>query len=352
MRKTLAALLGCVLSAAGAAAQQPERETLSGERVAIFDVAGQVTVEAGTGAQVVVEIRRGGRDAARLTLARGPVPEMPGFETLRVVFPREDIVYPPLGRGSRTQMTLRENGTFGGGRDRRGRRQSITISGSGDGIEAWADLRILVPAGRRLDINLGVGQVSLANVNGQISVDASAAPVTARDLQGSFDVDVGSGTVSITNAQGDLSVDTGSGDVEVTTSRGARFLVDTGSGTVSGTGIAADVVNVDTGSGNIVLSGVTSGDITLDTGSGDVELALTSDVSSLRVDTGSGSVVLRVPETLGAAVDIETGSGGIETDLPLEVTRWGNDRVTGRIGDGNGRIDVETGSGRILIHRI
>jgi hypothetical protein len=48
-------------------------------------------------------------------------------------------------------------------------------------------------------------------------------------------------------------------------------------------------------------------------------------------------------------VDIETGSGGIETDLPLEVTRWGNDRVSGRIGDGQGQIDIETGSGRVRI---
>ena len=70
------------------------------------------------------------------------------------------------------------------------------------------------------------------------------------------------------------------------------------------------------------------------------------------METGSGDVVLRVPDNLGAAVDIETGSGDIQTDLPMEVQRWARDHITGRIGDGQGRLDVETGSGDVRIVKL
>jgi len=108
-------------------------------------------------------------------------------------------------------------------------------------------------------------------------------------------------------------------------------------------------VKVDTGSGDITLSGVSSPDLKLDTGSGDVDLDLTTDVDAVSNDTGSGSVTLHVPANIGAALDIESSSGGVESEIPLEVTKWGSDRVTGKIGDGKGRIAVETGSGRVRI---
>lgn len=351
---TLSLLGGILAFPAPVAAQQaPERYTIAADQAAIFDLVGEVTVEAGTGRDLVIEVRRGGRDAARLTIQRGTLPQMPDFETLRVAFPGEDIVYPALRRGSRSTISWREDGTFGGdARRRRGRDwRTVEVSGTGAGLEAWADLRILVPAGRRLDVNLGVGTVTVSNVAGRISVDVASADVTAQTVSGSFDVDAGSGEVHVSDTDGELTIDTGSGDVDVTNHRGGRLSIDTGSGNVSATSVTADAVNIDTGSGSINLSGVSSSDVRLDTGSGDVGVSLTNDVSLLVIDTGSGSVELQVPPTLGAMLDIETGSGSIETELPLEVTRWGNDQVSGRIGDGNGRVEIETGSGRVRIVR-
>ncbi|MCJ7630183.1 MAG: DUF4097 domain-containing protein, partial [Longimicrobiales bacterium] len=63
----------------------------------------------------------------------------------------------------------------------------------------------------------------------------------------------------------------------------------------------------------------------------------------------SGSVTIWVPATVGAEVEMDTGAGGIDLDLPLEVQEARRDYVLGVLGDGRGRIHVDTGSGRIRL---
>src|SRR5688572_9280649 len=103
-----------LLPSTAASAQQGERYTLDGDEVAIYNLAGSLTVEPGTGA-VSVDLIRGGTDAAKLRVERG---ELDGRETLRVVYPAEVIVYSGLQRGSSTTLKVREDGTFSDGDSR------------------------------------------------------------------------------------------------------------------------------------------------------------------------------------------------------------------------------------------
>jgi DUF4097 and DUF4098 domain-containing protein YvlB len=125
--------------------------------------------------------------------------------------------------------------------------------------------------------------------------------------------------------------------------------VDTGSGSVTGTEVKAEQVTVQTGSGDIELAGVTAPAVALETGSGTVRADLRSEIRSLSVETGSGDVTVTAPATLDAEVEIETASGDIESDFPLQVTRHARDHLVGRIGSGRGRISVETGSGDVRL---
>jgi len=109
------------------------------------------------------------------------------------------------------------------------------------------------------------------------------------------------------------------------------------------------LLRVDTGSGAIELEAVTVPDVVLDTGSGSVDIELLIDVESLDIDTGSGSVTVRAPRDLGAMVEIETGSGGIDLDFPVELRTARRDLVRGRIGDGRGKIVIDTGSGTVRL---
>ena len=316
--------------------------SLSGDRVEIYNLAGYVRVQSGSGSDVIVEIDVGGADGDELTVETGPIRSA---ETLRVIYPNDRIVYRELRRGSRSSFSVRPDGTFFGGGSRRGDR--VTVSGSGRGLEAYADLTISVPRGKSIGVFLGVGEVDVANVDGELLVDVASAPVTARGTRGPLTIDTGSGSVDVTDAQGDVKVDTGSGSVEVSGISGGRLLVDTGSGGVRGDRIQVDELSIDTGSGRIELRTVTSPEVRLDTGSGSVRIDLTVDVELLDIDTGSGSVTVSVPDNIGAELDIESSSGGIDFEMPVTVRRFSRSALQGTIGDGNGLIRVDTGSGSV-----
>lgn len=346
---TLAGLLcsGAVLAA------QTSRHVVAGADVAIYNLVGTLRLEGGTGSDVTVDVTRGGAEAGDLKIETGPIR---GRQTLRVIYPAGDIIYGDAGDfwGS-TELRVREDGTFGDDERSHGWRgedgDRVRIKGRGRGVEAFADLRVSLPPGKRIALYLAVGKAIVSNVDGDIVVDVSAASITADKTRGTLTLDTGSGDIRLTDAQGDVNLDTGSGSVSVTTARGSRLNIDTGSGDVTATDVDVQDLSIDTGSGSVGLGRAKAPSITIDTGSGNVDVTLLADVESLDIDTGSGEVTLSVPEGLGAGIDIDTGSGGIDLGFPVQVRRLERDHVTGQIGDGRGRITIETGSGDVRLLR-
>ena len=339
--------IAVAISAVATTIAQAQSYDLSGDHVAIYNLVGQVNVQPARGSAVTVDVNFGGPDGNELRVETG---EIGDAETLRVVYPYDQITYSEWGRRSRTELRVHADGTFSDS-DWRGRSRGdrITISGRGGGLEAHADLTIAVPAGQRVSIYLAVGEAIIENVDGDIRIDTHSAPVFASGTRGTLTVDVGSGQVEVRGAEGDVNLDTGSGSVDVSDVSGSSLLIDTGSGTVTAVGIAVDELNIDTGSGRITAERVSARDIMLDTGSGSVELEVTENADNIEIDTGSGGVRVTVPESFGASVDIDTGSGGIELDMPITMRRWQRDHVQGVIGDGSGRLHIDTGSGSVRI---
>lgn len=342
----LMAVTSALAVAAPAVAQ--ERYAVGGDDVAIYNLAGEVTVTGGQGSDVAVEVMRGGRDGQRLDVQIG---EIDGRQALRVMYPSDQISYNPGRGGGNTTVTVRPDGTWGG--DGIGgwfsRSDRVRIASRGGGLDAHADLRITVPEGRRIAIHLAVGRITAANVNGRVILDTHSGGVEARDMTGYLNIDTGSGTVAVQGMDGDLEIDTGSGGVRVSDVTGQEIGIDTGSGGVEADGLAARRIDIDTGSGSITMRHSSARDIRLDTGSGSVRADLTEEIDRLVVDTGSGSVTVRLPAELSARVAIETGSGGIETDFPVMITRRARDELHGTIGDGRGTIEIDTGSGSVRL---
>jgi hypothetical protein len=343
------ALFALAAGASAAWAQGPDRYAITGDDVALYNLAGAVRIEGGSGSAVVVELRRGGRDAEQLRVETGRIE---GRQTLRVLYPGDWILYAGLGRmgGSHT-LQVRDDGTFYGKERRSGRK--VTIGGSGigrvRGLEAYADMTIRVPKGQRLAVYLAAGRADVANVDGELVVDVGSAPITVQRARGRLRLDTGSGRVSAEDVDGELEVDTGSGSVEVRRVRGEKLLVDTGSGSVSGGEIEVEKLDVDTGSGAIRLNRTRAAEIRLDTGSGGVDFELLSAVRTLLIDTGSGRVNLALPASTDARLEIDTGSGGISVDLPVQVMRKERSYFLGQLGEGSGRIKVDTGSGGVRV---
>lgn len=333
-------------------AAQRQEYTLRGSEVAMYNIAGVLKVEGGTGDAVRMEVNRLGPDAARLKVEVGQVR---GRETLRVIYPEDRIVYDGAPSRSRwsgrnvTRIHVNSDGTFDTDGDGWRGRDEIEIASSGRGLEAHADIRVVVPPGKSIDLHLAVGEASVTNVDGDIRVHVQAASLSSSKTKGRLELDTGSGEVTVNDAEGDVYLDTGSGDVNVTGVKGKLLKMDTGSGGLSASAIEVDDLGLDTGSGRVVLRSVKARDLSVDTGSGSVEIDLLGDVDQMNVDTGSGGITVGVPSALGAELSIETGSGGIDADIPLTVRRSGRRSLEGSIGDGKGRIRIETGSGGVRL---
>lgn len=326
---------------------QAEQVSVTGDRVGIWNIIGKVNVTPGTGRAVQVAVTRRGKDGAKLGIEHGTIR---GRETIRVIYPSDNIVDISTDHytGWRSDLRVRDDGTFGDGRDSDGRRVRIGDRGNG-GLEAAADLDVQVPAGQEIIIYLVAGSLTARNLDGKIYLDTHRADVTASAMKGYLDIDAGSGDVKVDGMQGELRVDIGSGDVTIANVKGAMVDLDTGSGEVHGTAIAADALRIDTGSGGVEMTGLVAQRAELDVGSGDLDLVWDTDPGDINIDSGSGNVRLSLPATSGGELQIETSSGDIDSGFEIRTNRIERDALRGTFGDGKGRIVVDSGSGDVRI---
>lgn len=340
---SLAAALVLSLSAAPARAQG-DVHTFSGQSLKIHNLIGKAEVVPASGGALRVTITRGGADAAELDIK---TEKGAGGDILRIDYPGDRFVYPALGKGSRTQITIGDGdkslfGNLLGGRQ-------VRISGSGSGKEMWADLRIEVPPGADVIVKNYVGSIFARDVSADLVLDGASASVEAERITGNLVVDVGSGDVELDTIKGELDVDTGSGSVGLVGIDVTRLLVDTGSGDIIGKGITSKSVSMDTGSGDILLREVTAPDLNCDTGSGSILASLTGDLDDADFDTGSGDVTIEVGPGFGAVLDISTGSGDIDVEAETTRSRQRRSEFRGTVGDGEGYVAISTGSGDVKV---
>ncbi|MFC1627642.1 hypothetical protein ACFL3H_00840 [Gemmatimonadota bacterium] len=186
----MAVLMAVGIMVSPVSAQQGRQVSLSGDSVSIWNLAGQVSVERGSGSDVVVEINRGGGDADALVVETGRID---GDMTLRIIYPDDRVIYRELNRGSRSTVMVRRDGRFGG--NSAGTRRVIVSGGllGGGGLEAHANLTVKVPEGKKVAIYIGVGRIDAENINGNFRLDTHSGEVTATRVTGSLLVDTGSG---------------------------------------------------------------------------------------------------------------------------------------------------------------
>lgn len=319
------------------------QEIQLGSRVAsVYNLAGSISVVQGDGQGVAIEVTRRGPDADRLRVDTGSVR---GRASLRVSYPGDRVVY----RGARGLHSLRvaRDGTFfDGGRGGR----DVVVSNRGRGLEAHAEIVVRVPQGGDLKVYLGAGGVVVRDAEADLAFETGAGDVDVAGVTGEVRVDTGAGAISVSGVDGYVHLDTGSGRVRVADVSGRALEVDTGSGAVEGKDVSAEKVVVDTGSGRIRFEGLTASRVECDTGSGSVHLSLASDIDRVVVDTASGSVTLVVPEELGAELRLDTSSGRISVNAPGAVVDVAKrNSLRGTLGDGVGRIVVDTGSGGVKV---
>ena len=157
----------------------------------------------------------------------------------------------------------------------------------------------MLPAGAACRLNLGVGKVTVTNVNGTSGGDGQWRH--CREQHGGVAFHryrfrrrhSSRGMMATSRSIPDP------GTSPSATSRRTICRSTPGSGDVRVDGVTASALSVDTGSGDVTVTAASRRALDIDTGSGDIHLGLTGDMSELSVDTGSGDVEVSRAEVAG-----------------------------------------------------
>ncbi|MGH8028991.1 MAG: DUF4097 family beta strand repeat-containing protein [Arenimonas sp.] len=187
----------------------------------------------------------------------------------------------------------------------------------------------------------------------EVEIEAVSADVDVDGLRGRrLEVQNVSGDVHVTgSALGEASIQNVSGDLELWLDTD-QLTIETVSGDANAHGAITGKVSMDSVSGQLRLSARKLNSLKVGTVSGDADLRLGL-VAGGRVDAESlsGNIDLAVPAGTGAQVDLESFSGSIRSAVGHvhDEEHGPGSSLEARMGDGNGRIRLESFSGDLRV---
>jgi hypothetical protein len=206
-------------------------------------------------------------------------------------------------RGSTLQITApRQGGLFNlfGGR-------------SSDAI----DVEVMVPSGTPLKISCFTADVTVTGRCGDADIASGSSEVKADYVDGHLRLRYGSGTCHIERVTGSVQTRSGSGNASFGEVGGA-LTSDCGTGRLE-VGTARGAVRFRAGSGGATLGAIYD----------DVDLA-----------SGSGELRIGVPAGVSARLDLTTGSGHVDPQLPVSQKSAGGRAITIRARTGSGDVHL------------
>lgn len=225
----------------------------------------------------------------------------------------------------------------------------IRVGGAGFNTgSASIDYTITVPANTELHCRAGSGDVDVTGIQGPATFASGSGDIVASGIGNDVQAAAGSGNVKIFGVQGQTQVTTGSGDIAVHDAKGTARL-HSGSGNVTLEN-PSDRVVAEAGSGDVTVNGATA-DLRVRTGSGTISIGGNPGAMNYwDIHASSGDVVLRIPSDASFELHAHTGSGDIETKIPIVMEGTaGKHELRARIGDGKARVEIQTSSGNITL---
>lgn len=191
------------------------------------------------------------------------------------------------------------------------------------------DLEIHVAATPAVDVKSDTGNVIVRDTKNACRIKSTDGPVDVRGVNGVVEIIVSAGNVTVENGVSpNLYVENKSGDVSVR---------------------ECDAnMNLRCSSGNIAILSSKGKTIAAEAVSGNVTVDLVEPVSgTVNVRTVSGNAHVQVADGSDARVALTTLRGVTSTDIELTDRAQNDQRVTGRLGDGTGTIDVSAVTGNV-----
>jgi hypothetical protein len=152
--------------------------------------------------------------------------------------------------------------------------------------------------------------------------------------EGRVDLHTGDGRIELGNFKGEMQLRSGDGSQEIDSVDGK--------------------LRATTGDGHIRANGRFD-ELDLKTGDGRVDARATSGsalASAWRLESGDGSVTLEVPDNFAADVDLHTGDGHIDLDMPVTTDgKIRENEVRGKLNGGGNLLVIHTGDGSIRLRK-
>lgn len=222
-----------------------------------------------------------------------------------------------------------------------------------------------------IDLSTSYGSITCTSIIGLSALRSSSGSITVADLKGSAKIETSYGSITCEEFSGDdLVLKTSSGKIAVSDASFLTGAAETSYGSVVGAGLKgnaiklhsssgsvtltealADVVDLHTSYGRVEARQITMAHLMADSGSGSVDIVCSPETPAdltAEVKSSYGSVDFTAPPGFSGQVHLSTGYGQIRTALPITLSgQISKKNVTGRIGEGNGTLRIETNSGSI-----
>lgn len=156
-----------------------------------------------------------------------------------------------------------------------------------------------------------------------------------------------SGDTFLRGLSGPVEVVAQNGDVSVESCSSPSMAIESKHGDVSLVNVAGNV-NARTAGGDIRGRSCSGKTWSVESVSGDVSMEFSEAVSGvLNIRTVNGDTELLVPDGCSCRVSLSTLRGTVTSGIPLDEAATMEQRITGRLGDGAGTIDVSAVNGNI-----
>lgn len=197
---------------------------------------------------------------------------------------------------------------------------------------AVCDIKVLIATGTSIKIK---------NAHGDISVKGTQASVR---------IDNASGDILVSEAGGVVSISTSRGDTKVTNSEVKSADVESKSGDLKLEHVHGPL-SLKTSSGDIYAYECSGRTVAAEAASGDIVLDMVQPVTgTYNIRTVSGDIRLELPDGNDSRVNLSTLRGEVTCGFELEDGSNDRMKVTGKLGDGNGVIDMSAVNGNVTLN--
>ncbi len=210
-----------------------------------------------------------------------------------------------------------------------------------------------MPVQTNLNLGTNDGAVHITGITGDVDARTSDGSVEVEALKGNVKLGTSDGNISGTRLDaGTLDLHTNDGSIKISDASAKTCTAKTSDGDITLMDVRADSIAAGTGDGAIRCERIGAGRLDCHTSDGSIHIEYAPDAPkapAVTATTSSGGITFIAPPGLSAAIDASTGDGSIRTSLPITVEGKVGKSLTGKVGDGEGKIQLRTHDGSITI---